>query len=232
MSLKQANKGRIFYTEETAHLFFPREDLRGRKFGRLTAIQFAYKRNKKYYYKCVCECGKECVKSYGYLIYDFTSIHKSCGCWRKEQQQIYRKKTYDFRKGTPEHNSWQAMKGRCYNPNNKQYNDYGGRGIKVCDRWLNNFENFLADMGKKPTPAHSLDRIDVNGDYAPENCRWATREEQNNNKRCSIMVEHNGKTQTFKQWCDELNLPYYCAVNMYKSGKRTFAEIIEYYKGK
>lgn len=151
MSLQQSKDGRIFYTEETAHLFCPDDDLRGHKFGRLTATQFAYKRNKIYYYKCLCECGKECVKSRGYLIYESSSIHKSCGCWRKEQQQIYREKTYDFHKGTPENNSWMAMKARCYNPNNKQYDDYGGRGIKVCDRWLYSFEDFLGDMGYKPT---------------------------------------------------------------------------------
>ena len=123
------------------------------------------------------------------------------------------------------------MKSRCNNPNNNQYSDYGGRGIRVCERW-STFENFLADMGERPTPKHSIDRIDVNGDYCPENCRWATKEEQNNNKRNCILVTYNGKTQNFKQWCKELNLPYYCAIHMYKSGKRTFPEIIEYYKGK
>lgn len=234
MSIKTNTAGTILYTKETAHLFNPDNDLRGRKFGRLTAVQFVYKRNKNYFYRCVCECGKECIKSRDYLIYDSSSVHKSCGCWRKEQQAKTTRKTHKMHtfEHRPEYIAWKAMKGRCYNPNNKQYNDYGGRGIEVCDRWLNTFENFLADMGKKPTPAHSLDRIDVNGDYCPENCRWATREEQANNKRCCIMVEHNGKTQTFKQWCDELDLPYYCAINMYKSGKRTFAEIIEYYKSK
>ncbi|MCM1142418.1 MAG: hypothetical protein NC453_27935, partial [Muribaculum sp.] len=118
------------------------------------------------------------------------------------------------------------------NPNNAQFKDYGGRGIKICDRWRNSFENFLADMGKKPTPQHSIDRIDYNGDYCPENCRWATRAEQNNNKRNCIMVTYNGKTQTFKQWCNEHEIPYYCAINMYKSGKRSLPEIIEYYKNK
>lgn len=231
MSLQKATKNKIIYSEVTAHLFCPDDDLRGRKFGRLTVVQYSYKRNKIYYYKCVCDCGKECVKSRGYLIYESSSIHKSCGCWRKEEQRKYRLKTYDFRKGTPTHNSWSAMRQRCNDPQNRAYANYGGRGIKVCDRWQN-FENFLADMGKKPSPKHSIDRINVNGDYCPENCRWATIDEQANNKRNCIMVTHNGKTQNFKQWCEELNLPYYCAISMYKRGKRTFAEIIDFYKGK
>lgn len=210
MSLQKANNNKIIYSEETAHLFNPDDDLRGRRFGRLTVVQFSYKRNKIYYYKCVCECGKECVKSRGYLVYESSSNHKSCGCWRKEEQAKTTQRTHSMhtRKHRPEYIAWKAMRQRCYNPNERQFEDYGGRGVKICDRWQN-FENFLADMGKKPSPKHSIDRIDVNGDYCPENCRWATVDEQANNKRNCIMVTHNGKTQTFKQWCKGLNLPYW-----------------------
>lgn len=234
MKTKRATDGAIFYSEDTAHLFIPEDDLRGRKFGRLEVIQFAYKRRKNYYYSCRCECGKEVVKSRGYLIYPYTSIHKSCGCWRLESQEEYRNKTYEYYKNMPEYAVWSAMKRRCNNPQNKQYMDYGGRGIKVCDRWSSehDFANFIADMGKRPTNRHTLERIDVNGDYTPENCRWATYEEQANNKRCNINISYEGRTQTFKQWCKELNLPYYCAISMYKRGKRTFEEIVEYYKNR
>ena len=101
--------------------------------------------------------------------------------------------------GTPEYQAWIDMKHRCFNPNNKQYLDYGGRGITVCDRWLN-LDNFLADMGTKPSPKHSLDRIDNNGDYSPKNCKWSTRVEQNNNTRYNRLITIDDVTLTITQW--------------------------------
>jgi hypothetical protein len=99
------------------------------------------------------------------------------------------------------------MKERCYNKNNKSYNDYGGRGIKVCDEWKNDVNAFVKwaiDNGYKEDL--TIDRIDVNGDYCPENCRWVTMKEQGNNKRKNHLITYNGKIQTLSQWCDELNL--------------------------
>ena len=102
--------------------------------------------------------------------------------------------------GTPEYYAWRHMKDRCFNPNNKDYLHYGGRGITVCDRWLN-LDNFLADMGSRPTVKHSLDRIDNNGDYSPENCKWSTKAEQANNKRNNKpLITIDGKTLTIVQW--------------------------------
>jgi len=100
---------------------------------------------------------------------------------------------------TSEYTSWQGMKNRCFNPNYHRYSDWGGRGITVCDRWLN-FENFLADMGTKPSPKHSLDRIDNNADYSPENCRWATKAEQDNNRRSNRLITIACVTLTIAQW--------------------------------
>jgi len=104
---------------------------------------------------------------------------------------------------TPEYIAWQDMKTRCFNPNYKRYPNWGGRGITVCDRWLNSSENFLADMGLKPTVKHSLDRINNDGDYCPENCRWATKAEQQNNRRINRLITINDVTLTIAQWTTE-----------------------------
>lgn len=101
--------------------------------------------------------------------------------------------------------SWEGAKQRCTNPHNHQWLQYGGRGIKVCERWLNSFENFLADVGHRP-PGMTLDRIDVNGDYEPGNCRWATPKEQSNNRRDCVLMTYQRKTQTMTQWARELGI--------------------------
>jgi hypothetical protein len=95
-----------------------------------------------------------------------------------------------------EYAAWNNMKNRCLNPNVKAYKDYGGRGIKVCDRWIQSFENFINDMGKKPSPSHSIDRIDYNGNYEPSNCRWLLRSMQNLNKRNNRVLTIDGITDT------------------------------------
>jgi len=106
--------------------------------------------------------------------------------------------------GTSEYKAWINMKDRCFNPNHKRYLDWGGRGITVCDRWKNSFKNFLADMGMKPSPKHSIDRIDNDGDYCPENCRWATRVEQENNKSTNRLITIACVTLTMAQWTKEM----------------------------
>lgn len=107
---------------------------------------------------------------------------------------------------SPEYSAWASMKKRCLNPKHKAYKNYGGRGIKVCARWLNSFEDFIKDMGNKPTSKHTLDRIDNNKDYTPENCKWSTYKEQNNNRRFCKVLEFEGGTGTLQQWSEFLNI--------------------------
>lgn len=109
-----------------------------------------------------------------------------------------------LKSGTPAYRSWKAMRVRCANPKQPHFSRYGGAGIRVCARW-DSFENFLADMGERPTGC-SIDRIDARGNYSPENCRWATAQEQSLNRTTAVMVSHNGKTQNLACWLRELNL--------------------------
>ena len=117
-----------------------------------------------------------------------------------------------FREGVPserlsrEYTTWTLMKGRCFNPTNKSFSQYGGAGITVCERWLV-FENFLADMGQKP-PQHTLERIDNTKGYAPDNCRWATVTDQANNRRTNVLISYAGKTLTLAQWARETGVNY------------------------
>lgn len=103
---------------------------------------------------------------------------------------------------TAEYRAWQTMRLRCNNPRNRAYPSYGGRGIKVCDRWLNSVEAFLADMGPKPSPAHEIDRRDNDGDYTPDNCRWTTRKINDRNRRNNRHIEINGETLTLVEWSE------------------------------
>jgi len=109
-------------------------------------------------------------------------------------------------KCSPTYYSWLNMKSRCYCSSSRGYYNYGARGIKVCDRWLHNFSTFLADMGERPE-GRSLDRIDGSKDYTPENCRWATRVEQNRNSNRNRLVEYNGERRCVSEWAQRLNLP-------------------------
>lgn len=182
------------------------EDLTGQKFGRLTVISIA-ERKKGYgvYWLCKCECGNETITSTGHLKSGHT---KSCGCLQKERAKEYNQKhcqTY-----TRMYYIWISMKGRCYNNNNNAYKNYGKRGIKICDEWLNNFEKFYEwSINNGYTDELTIDRIDVNGNYTPENCRWVDRITQANNTTRNKFLTYNNETKTLAQWCNILNLNYH-----------------------
>lgn len=110
---------------------------------------------------------------------------------------------------TPEYKAWQAMIDRCDNKNNQRYERYGGRGIRVCDRWSSSFAAFFEDLGPRPSKDHSLDRIDNDGDYEPGNCRWATRETQIRNTSRNIYVDHDGKRMTLADWSRETGINFF-----------------------
>lgn len=107
---------------------------------------------------------------------------------------------------TAEYDAWRAMKNRCYTTSNLRFHHYGGRGISVCDRWRHSFKAFLDDVGRRPTPMHSIDRIDVSGHYEPSNVRWATRKEQSNNRQDNHRYEYNGRSLTMYEWARDVGL--------------------------
>jgi hypothetical protein len=160
-------------------------DLSGQRFGRLAVLGRAQRAKPEAYWHCRCDCGVEVVVNGCRLRNGNT---RSCGCLRRETAAINGDHNVSHgyaRMGIRRHplySVWSGMRTRCRNPNNKNWKDYGGRGITVCERW-DKFENFLADMGERPGPSYSIDRIDVEGNYEPGNCRWATPTEQVRNRR-------------------------------------------------
>lgn len=210
--------------------FKPLKNLIGERFGILTVVDFDHKEGKgNYFYKCICDCGNECVKRLSYLKRTNRG-RKSCGCWGKEYHKE-EKTTHDL-STTLEYTTWCKMKHRCNCTTSDVFKYYGGRGIKVCDRWNDSFENFLEDMGERPSPQHTLDRIDVNGDYCPENCRWATRYEQSNNMRKTLIFEYDNKTQSLSDWCNELGINKSAIRAIMRRKNYTFEQAVEYYKKK
>ena len=119
---------------------------------------------------------------------------------------------------SPEYETWKGMKKRCYNDNSEYYHRYGGRGISVCDEWINDFEVFFSDMGERPDNSYSIDRIDNDGNYTPENCRWASRQQQARNKSESDLTLYNGESKTLIEWCEDLNLNYRTVKSRLKTG--------------
>lgn len=165
--------------------------IQGQRFGKLIALSPSEKKTGRIEWICQCDCGNTHITWQRNLISGNT---KSCGCKRRETlAHAAWNRTHGESHRTREYVSWCQMLSRCYCKTSPAYDRYGGRGITVCSEWRHSYENFLSDMGRRPTPEHSIDRIDVNGNYCPENCRWATHKEQQVNKRSVVLVaDHDG----------------------------------------
>lgn len=171
-------------------------DMTGKRFGSLTAIRCTGERNaaNNLIWEFRCDCGET-------LVFDGHDARSgkrhtcvTCSQRRSQASCVTHGMSY-----TSEWKTWREMKTRCYNQRSTSYPNYGGRGIRICERWLESFDNFFADMGQRPL-GMSIDRRDTNGDYSPENCRWATVIEQANNKRNSVRVTIGGVTKNVHEW--------------------------------
>jgi hypothetical protein len=174
-------------------------------YGRLTVL---YRDGTTHVY-AACSCGSPPKR---YWVRALRSGNtQSCGCLARERQSAVgvASATHGMTKSS-EYKTWAQMRKRCADPSDKSFANYGGRGIKVCERWAA-FENFYADMGPRPSPKHTLDRRDNDGDYSPDNCRWATKTEQTRNRRNAITVTLRGQTKPLMVWCEELGFNYYKA---------------------
>lgn len=187
----------------------PFKDIIGMKFGRLTVIKLAYtKRASKilYYYLCKCDCGKEHIVLKSSLLNGLT---KSCGCYNNEvRAEKCRQKAIHHMTDTRLYKMWEKMKGRCYCKTNRDYVRYGGRGIRICDEWKNDFKVFydwaIINGYDKNAPygVCTLDRIDVNGNYEPSNCRWVNQKEQQRNRRNNKLITYNNETHCLFEWAE------------------------------
>ena len=174
------------------------KDILNKRFSRLLVKQPVGLLNNRMVWLCRCDCGKE-INVAGQLLRNGSV--RSCGCLKLDQ--FTTRFTTHGKSKTPLYKVWRAMLNRCNNPNDKSYSDYGGRGIKVCDRWAL-FETFLADMGERPSDKHQIDRIDNDGNYCPENCQWVTRDIQVKNKRNNHFITANGETLHLSEWARRL----------------------------
>lgn len=174
-----------------------RKDLTGQKFNKLTVIKYVYTDNyRRAIWLCKCDCGKM-IEVRGDMLRNGNT--KSCGCLVTKHNKS----------NTRLYHIWTQFKYRCYNKNCRDYLDYGARGIRVCDEWLHDFQAFYDwSMENNYRDDLTIDRIDVDGNYTPDNCRWLTNDEQQRNKRNNINFTYKGETHCLKEWCEILGLKY------------------------
>jgi hypothetical protein len=186
----------------------------GVKFGTLTVISMAGKdKTNNRLVECRCDCGSIVTPRASRL-----EKLKSCGCKNNIKHGETRSK---------EHRIWCHMRDRCYNPNNPDYKTWGGKGVKVCDRWRESFSNFLKDMGRAPSPKHTIDRYpDNKGDYKPGNCRWATLKEQQGNRTNNRWIEYNGERMIMQDWVRRLKI-HQGTLGYYLNRGKTIGDIIK-----
>lgn len=180
------------------------KDLTGQRFGKLTVLSFAgLGKRGLALWNCKCDCGNE-ITVYG--IYMRNGSTKSCGCLAIDVLKS-RSKTHGMSK-TRLYGIWNGIKSRCNNPRRKKYPDYGGRGIKVCEKWEKSFEAFRDwSMANGYADDLTIDRIDINGDYCPDNCRWVTTQQQANNRRSNIHLTYHGETHNLTEWSSITGIP-------------------------
>ena len=192
-------------------------DIIGKKFGRLTVKSYDHKEKRKngegynHYYSCICDCGNECIVGRNQIKYGNT---QSCGCIRSEQLAQRNKETGVLHGDSVKHKRlyhiYNGMKERCYSTQSKSYKYYGAKGITICEQWLNDWNSFKEwSLNNGYTDDLTIDRIDVNGIYEPNNCRWVDNKTQANNKTDNKYLTYKGETKTLAEWCDELKLPYH-----------------------
>lgn len=194
-------------------------DITGNKYGKLTVICREANTNEgASTWRCQCECGNTVVVRGANLRKGTT---KSCGCLSK---MVCQKRAKHNMVGTRLYNIWGNMKARCCRKTQPSYNYYGGRGIKICDEWKNSFENFLKwALSNGYTDSMTIERIDVNGDYCPENCKWSTPSEQAKNRRSNILINYNGETHCLSEWCEIYGKDYYLVRDRIKKDKWDFS---------
>lgn len=196
-------------------------DHTGKRFGRLTVKgEAGIMKSGHKAWLCICDCGNETIFR-GTLLTQGVVV--SCGCYRSDRGRDML--TIHGNYGHPLYQTWIHMKERCEDENNADYHNYGGRGITICERWLDSFENFITDMGERPD-GMSLDRIDVNGNYEPKNCRWADAKTQANNTRRNLYFEYGGETLTLAQWSDRTGINYGTLLGRINRNGMSFADAI------